>query len=70
MTDDEREAAGLHPLPRSLGESLDGLEASAEAREWFGDTFFDAYLRFKRAELKAVDGLTEAETCARYAEVY
>jgi glutamine synthetase len=70
MTDDERAAADVRPLPRSLGEALDGLEASPEAREWFGDTFFDAYLRFKRAELRVVEGLTEAEICARYAEVY
>ena len=70
MTDDERAAAGIRRLPGSLAEALAGLEASAEAREWFGDTFFNAYLRFKRAELKAVEGLTEAETCARYAEVY
>ena len=70
MSDEERDAAGIRPLPRSLGESLDGLEASPEAREWFGDTFFDAYLRFKRAELQAVAGLSEAATCARYAEIY
>jgi len=25
---------------------------------------------FKRAELRAIEGLTEAEICARYAEVY
>jgi len=70
MSDLEREAAGVRPLPRSLDEALDGLAASSAAREWFGDTFFDAYLRFKRAELRAVDGLSEAATCARYAEVY
>jgi hypothetical protein len=29
-----------------------------------------AYLMFKRAELRAIEGLTEAEICARYAEVY
>ncbi len=70
MSEAEREAAGVRPLPRSLGEALDGLATSAEAREWFGDVFFDAYLRFKRAELQVVEGLTEAETCARYAEIY
>jgi glutamine synthetase len=70
MTEAERAAAGVRTLPRSLGEALDGLEASAEAREWCGDNFFGAYLRFKRAELKVVEGLTEAEICARYAEVY
>jgi len=70
MNDSERFAAGVRPLPASLDEALAGFEASEEAREWFGETFFEAYLRFKRAELKAVEGLTEAQTCARYAEVY
>jgi glutamine synthetase len=60
----------VKPLPHSLSEALELLEASAEAREWFGDAFFDVYLRFKRAELRQVDGLSEAELCARYAEIY
>lgn len=70
MTDAEREAAGARPLPQSLAEALGHLEASGAAREWFGDVFFSAYLTFKRAELREVEGLTEAEICARYAEVY
>ena len=70
MSEAEREAAGIRPLPRSLDEALDGLAASSAAREWFGDTFLDVYLRFKRAELKVIDGLSEAATCARYAEIY
>jgi len=70
MTEAEREAAGVRPLPRSLPQALANLEACAEAREWFGEVFFDAYIRFKRAELRVLDGLTEAEICDRYAEVY
>jgi glutamine synthetase len=70
MSEAEREAAGARPLPRSLEEALGHLEASEAARDWFGETFFRAYLMFKRAELRAVEGLTEAEICARYAEVY
>lgn len=70
MSETERQAAGVRPLPRSLGEALDGLAASETARSWFGDTFFDVYMRFKRAELRVVDGLSEAATCARYAEIY
>jgi glutamine synthetase len=70
MSDDERAAAGLKPLPRSLGEALANLAASETAREWFGGRFFDVYLQFKRAEERAVAGLTPAEICARYAEVY
>lgn len=70
MSDAEREAAGVRPLPRSLGEALDRLAACAEAREWFGGRFLDVYLQFKRAELKVLDGLDDAGICARYAEVY
>ncbi len=70
MSDAERQAAGVRALPRSLGEALDGMAASSAAREWFGELFFDVYLRFKRAELRVVDGLSEAATCACYAEIY
>jgi glutamine synthetase len=70
ISDSEREAAGVRRLPRSLDEALDGLAASTTAREWFGDKFFDVYLRFKRAELRVVAGLSEAAICARYAEIY
>jgi glutamine synthetase len=70
MSDEERAAAGARPLAHSLNEALDVLQASSEAREWFGDTFFDVYLRFKRAELQVIEGLTEAETCRRYADIY
>ncbi|MBV8779745.1 MAG: glutamine synthetase [Alphaproteobacteria bacterium] len=70
MTDEERRDAGARPLPRSLLESLNLLAASDAARDWFGDEFFEAYLRFKRSELKVLDGLSPSEICERYAEVY
>jgi len=70
MTETERKATGARRLPRSLGDALDLLEASDAARDWFGDEFFAVYLRFKRAELRAVEGLSPAEICARYAEIY
>ena len=70
MSDAERQAAGVRPLPRSLAESLDLLAASDTARGWFGDELFDCYLMLKRSELKAVDGLTPEQICARYAEIY
>lgn len=70
MSDAERQAAGARPLPRSLAESLNLLAASETARGWFGDEFFECYLRFKRAELKAVEGMTPQAICAKYAEIY
>jgi glutamine synthetase len=57
-------------LPRSLSEALDLLAASETVAGWFGPTHFDAYMRFKRAEAEKTLGLSPAEACSRYAEVY
>jgi glutamine synthetase len=57
-------------LPRSLPEALDRLAASETVGAWFGPTHLDAYMRFKRVEAEKVAGLSPAELCARYAEVY
>jgi glutamine synthetase len=58
------------PLPRSLGEALDGMEKSGTVQQWFGPVFLEAYLRHKRSELAHVAGLEPPELCARYAAVY
>jgi glutamine synthetase len=58
------------PLPRSLGEALDGMEKSDAIKEWLGPTFLQAYLRHKRSELAHVAALDPPDLCARYAEVY
>ena len=70
MSEAEREAAGIRHLPHSLAEALDNLEATPEARDWFGPVYLEAYLRHKRAEIKMVAGLDEAQQCARYGLVY
>ncbi len=58
------------PLPATLDAALDAFAASPAAAEWFGPVLHDAYLRFKRAELRALAGLDEAEVCGRYAAIY
>src|ERR1700692_1184100 len=58
------------PLPDSLGKALTLLETSAAAEEWLGPELLPAYVAFKRAEIKGLDDLDEAEICRRYAEVY
>jgi len=58
------------PLPGSLPEALDRLAVSETVAGWFGPTHFDAYLRFKRVEAEKVAGLSPAELCAHYAEIY
>ena len=70
MSEAERAAAGARLLPRSLTEALAALQATPAAQDWFGASFLDVYLRFKRSELRAIAGLSDAEICARYAEVY
>jgi glutamine synthetase len=61
---------GGEALPRSLGEALDRLAATAAAKEWFGEVLLDAYLRHKRSEMVLVGSLDPVEQCRRYAEVY
>ena len=70
MNESERKAHGIRLLPPSLGEALDNLEATPEAKDWFGATYLDAYLRHKRAEIEMVEALPESERCALYAETY
>ena len=57
-------------LPRSLPDALDRLAASETVTGWFGPMHCDAYMRFKRVEAEKVAGVSPAELCARYAEVY
>ena len=70
MREDERKAAGIRHLPQSLGEALDNLEATPEAKDWFGPIYLDAYLRHKRAEVKIVAEMSEQEQCEIYAKSY
>jgi len=58
------------PLPASLDAALDAFATSPAAAGWFGPVLYDAYLRFKRAELRALAGLDEAAICDRYAAIY
>jgi glutamine synthetase len=63
--------AGAPPsLPQSLGAALDVLATSEAALRWFGATYLDAYLRFKRVEAEKVADMSHPELCAQYAEIY
>lgn len=70
MSDAERQAAGIRPLPQSLDEALDALAATAPAKEWFGATYLDAYMRHKRSEIAMLGDADEIEQCSRYAASY
>ncbi len=70
MTDDERCALGLTPLPDSLERALDLLKANQTVCGWLGPEFLDAYLRLKMSEIGAVKGQSDGEICSRYAAAY
>jgi glutamine synthetase len=70
MDDAERAAAGMRPLPRTLGEALGLLRATTVAKEWFGAEFLDLYLDFKLDEERALVGMEPQAVCDRYAAVY
>ena len=50
MTEKERAAAGLRPLPQSLAEALDAMEGSELVADALGDHIFEWFLRNKRSE--------------------
>jgi glutamine synthetase len=58
------------PLPASLGDALTQLERSTALADWLGEDLLAAYVLFKRAEIKGLEGLDENEICRRYVEVY
>jgi glutamine synthetase len=57
-------------LPRSLEAALEALEADERTASWWSAKANAAYLAFKRAEIKALEGATSNEVCSRYAAVY
>lgn len=62
--------AAARLLPRSLEEALAAFQTDESAASWWSSDARSAYLAFKRAEIKAVEGLSPEEICQRYAAVY
>ncbi|WP_328995371.1 type I glutamate--ammonia ligase [Kribbella sp. NBC_01245] len=50
LTDRERRALGIKPLPTSLAEAINAMEESELVAETLGEHVFDFFLRNKRAE--------------------
>jgi glutamine synthetase len=70
MTDDERRALGLTPLPGSLERALDLLKANQTVSGWLGPEFLDAYVRLKMSEIGAAKEQSDEEICSRYMAAY
>lgn len=65
-----REKLGLRRLPASLTDALAAFSADATVSGWLQPELREAYLAMKCKEIELVSGLTEAQICSRYAEVY
>jgi glutamine synthetase len=50
LTDAERRALGIHPLPSSLSDAIHAMSESELVAETLGEHVFDFFLRNKRAE--------------------
>lgn len=68
--EDDIDKLGYQRLPQSLAAALDLFESDMAARGWFGEELSAVYLMHKRSEIALLDGLTPAEMCQRYREVY
>jgi glutamine synthetase len=53
LTDGERRALGIDPLPGSLSDAIKAMETSELMAETLGEHVFDFFLRNKRAEWEA-----------------
>ena len=61
---------GIRRLPTSLAAALDELEADKDVHAWFPNGFCEIYLAHKRDEIKALEGLDDAELCSAYQGAY
>lgn len=70
LTEAERRALGIHPLPGTLAEALDLLEADPAARAWLPTVMYESYVAVKRKEIEMFAGVDPLEVCRRYHDAY
>ena len=68
MQSDAYAATDQPELPRTLEQAIELLEASAVARDWFGDAFVDHYVKMRRWEIEKHRRAVTAWERARYFE--
>jgi glutamine synthetase len=69
LTDAERRALGIEPLPGSLSDAIKAMERSELVAETLGEHVFDFFLRNKRAEWEAYRHQVTPFEIARYLPV-
>ena len=66
LTDSERRAMGIKPLPSSLGQAIAAMESSDLMAEVLGEHTFDFFLRNKREEWRDYRATVTAFGLERY----
>lgn len=61
---------GYLRLPQTLDEALCRFEQNPTVTGWFPKGFAELYTAHKRCEIAHLDGMTDAERCAAYRDVY
>ena len=69
LSETERQALGMKPLPRSLGEAIVAMEKSDLVAETLGEHVFEFFLRNKRAEWEEYQSQVTAFELDRYLPV-
>src|SRR5512144_800217 len=69
LTDAERRALGIEPLPENLSEALSVMESSELVAETLGEHVFDFFLRNKRQEWEDYRRQVTPYECGRYLPV-
>lgn len=70
LSEDDREKLGIIAFPQSLKEALDCLQSDPIVTGWLPEELLETYRNLKLAEIAAMSGLSDAEVCARYLNVY
>jgi len=70
LSQTERDERGIRPLPRTLAEAVDALEADKELRGMLGSELEACWFSVKRAEIDRFAAASPSEIVEAYAHVY
>lgn len=70
LSDEERSALGLSPLPDSLDAALNIFEQDSLFESWLSPTFLEAYIALKRLEAKTFNDADPETIFKRYLNAY
>ncbi|WP_035773705.1 type I glutamate--ammonia ligase [Asaia astilbis] len=70
LSETEREARGITPLPVSLEAALDALQANDVVCSWFSKELLDVYVDIKKWEIAEASKLADADLYTRYLHAY